>query len=121
MPLRAFPKIVSLETFIPTNNDGQGSGGDYHRQTSGHWIIDTPISNPMSRFEQYRHSRTSWGIGVLGSLVVIVTDSDGNKGIGAGFGGPPACWIIEQHLKRFIVGRDPRDNNEMYEQMFKAS
>ncbi|KDN41325.1 L-rhamnonate dehydratase [Tilletiaria anomala UBC 951] len=118
MPIRPFPKIVSVETFVPST---EGSGGDYHRQEKGHWIIDTPISNPMSRFEEYRHSRTTWGIGVLGSLVVVITDSEGNQGIGAGFGGPPACWLIENHFKRFLIGRDPRDTNCIYEQMYKAS
>jgi L-rhamnonate dehydratase len=33
-----FPTIVKLETFIPS---GKGSGGDYHDQKSGHWIIDS--------------------------------------------------------------------------------
>lgn len=29
----AFPVIVQLETFIP---EGDGAGGDYHRQAQGH-------------------------------------------------------------------------------------
>lgn len=39
----------------------------------------------------------------------------------AGFGGPPACWLIENHFKRFVVGKDPRDTNLIWDQMFKAS
>jgi hypothetical protein len=35
-------------------------GADYHRQASGHWIIDNPISNPMSIYDKYKKSRTSW-------------------------------------------------------------
>lgn len=73
---KAFPTIVKIETFIPAHG---GDGGDYHRQKEGHWIIDTPISNPMSGYEKYRHSRTTWGIGVLGSLVVVITASDGTQ------------------------------------------
>ena len=63
----------------------------------------------MSGWEQYRENRTSWGIDVLGSLVCIITASDGTQGVSTGFGGPPACWLIEQHFARFVVGSDPRD------------
>lgn len=34
----------------------------------GHWIIDTPIANPMSYYENYKASRTSWGINAMGRL-----------------------------------------------------
>ncbi|KAF5386339.1 hypothetical protein D9757_006708 [Collybiopsis confluens] len=115
---KAFPTIEKVETFIVSQ---EGDGGDYHRQKQGHWIIDSPISNPMSGYEQYRHSRTSWGIGVLGSLVVTVTASDGTQGVSTGFGGPPACWLIKEHFTRFVVGSDPRDTNRIWDQMFRAS
>ncbi|EJU03623.1 mandelate racemase/muconate lactonizing enzyme family protein [Dacryopinax primogenitus] len=113
-----FPTIAKVESFVPSS---KGSGGDYHRQGKGHWIVDTYISNPMSQYEEYRASRTSWGIGVLGSLFVKVTASDGTEGIATGFGGPPSCWLIENHFKQFVVGKDPRDLNLMWDQMFKAS
>ena len=97
------------------------TGTVYSWCITGHWIIDTPISNPMSGYEEYRHSRTSWGIGVLGSLVVKITASDGSEGVATGFGGPPACWLIEQHYARFVVGQDPRNTQIMWDQMFRAS
>jgi L-rhamnonate dehydratase len=50
-------------------------------------LIDTPISTPMSRWEKYRASRTSWGINVLGSFCVEVEGSDGTVGFATGFGG----------------------------------
>ncbi|KAE9392889.1 mandelate racemase/muconate lactonizing enzyme family protein [Gymnopus androsaceus JB14] len=115
---KAFPTIEKIETFIVSQ---AGDGGDYHRQKQGHWIIDSPISNPMSGYEQYRHSRTSWGIGVLGSLVVTITASDGTQGLSTGFGGPPACWLIKEHFSRFVVGSDPRDTNRIWDQLFRAS
>lgn len=83
--------------------DGVGSGGDYHNVKGGHWyviervtvgrqltsrrLIDTPISTPMSRWEDYRASRTSWGINVLGSFCVEIEGSDGTVGFATGFGG----------------------------------
>lgn len=36
------------------------------------------------------------------------------------FGGQPACWLIEQHFKRFVIGEDPRDTSKIWDQMFKS-
>ncbi|HVG37677.1 MAG TPA: L-rhamnonate dehydratase [Pyrinomonadaceae bacterium] len=101
--------------------DPSESGADYHNQEKGHWIVDTPIANPMSVYEQYKKSRTSWGIGVLGSVVVEVELDDGTIGIGASIGGEPACYIVEKHLRRFVVGQDPRDVELMWDQMWRAT
>lgn len=109
---------AKLETFIPS---ATGSGGDYHRQAQQHWIVQGNISCPMHKYDEYRSSRTSWGIGVLGSIFVKVTATDGTVGYATGFGGPPACWLIEEHYKRFVVGQDPRDTNKMWDMMFRAS
>ena len=35
-------------------------------------MIDSLIANPMSGYARYREKRSSWGIGVLGSLVVEI-------------------------------------------------
>ncbi|KAK1926834.1 racemase [Papiliotrema laurentii] len=118
MPVREFPTIVKLETFIPTSH---GSGGDYHRQGDSHWIIQGDISCPMHKYPDWRSSRAKWGIGILGSIFVRLTASDGTVGYATGFGGPPACWLIEEHYRRFIVGADPRDTNKIWDQLFRAS
>lgn len=34
MPVKPFPTIKSIRTFII---DGAGSGGDYHNVAGGHW------------------------------------------------------------------------------------
>lgn len=41
--------------------------------------------------------------------MVEVETEDGTKGVATGFGGPPACWLVEKHFARFIIGQDPRD------------
>lgn len=74
----------------------------------GHWLIDSKISTPMSQYEDYRKSRTSWGINVLGSFCVELEATDGSKGFATGFGGPPACWLVAEHFERFLIGQDPR-------------
>ncbi|KAL3445691.1 enolase C-terminal domain-like protein [Aspergillus insuetus] len=113
-----FPRIKAIRTFLI---DGVGSGGDYHNVKGGHWLIDSDISTPMTRWAQYRGSRTSWGINVLGSFCVEIEGTDGTKGFATGFGGPPACWLTHQHFERFLIGADPRDVNELFEKMYRAS
>jgi L-alanine-DL-glutamate epimerase-like enolase superfamily enzyme len=75
----------------------------------------------MSRWEQYRKSRTSWGINVLGSFCVEIETTDGMKGFATGFGGPPACWMVQQHFERFLIGADPRDTNNLFEQLYRGA
>ena len=99
---RSFPTIKEVRTFI---TQGPGSGGDYHNVRGGHWLIDSKISTPMSQYEEYRKSRTSWGINVLGSFCVEIEATDGTKGFATGFGGPPACWLVAEHFERFLIGK----------------
>ncbi|MCJ1300492.1 hypothetical protein MMC08_003289 [Hypocenomyce scalaris] len=115
---RRFPVIKQVNTFLV---DGVGSGGDYHNVHGGHWLIDSPIATPMSRYEKYRSSRTSWGINVLGSFCVEIEATDGAKGFATGFGGPPAAWLVSAHFERFLIGADPRDTNRLFDQMYRAS
>ena len=100
----------------------QSKGGDYFNQGAGeHWLVDSLISNPMSGYAAYREKRTSWGIGVLGSILVEIETEDGTVGIATGTGGVPAAWLIENHFARFVVGQDARNTNLIWDQMYRAS
>ncbi|ERF75368.1 hypothetical protein EPUS_00161 [Endocarpon pusillum Z07020] len=113
-PTRAFPTIKAVRTFLV---EGIGLGGDYHNVKGGHWLIDSPIATPMSKWEQYRNatpmskweqyrkSRTSWGINVLGSFCVEIEATDGTKGFATGF----------------LLGADPRDTNNLFEQVYRGA
>ncbi|KIY52787.1 enolase C-terminal domain-like protein [Fistulina hepatica ATCC 64428] len=114
----AFTTIKEVNTYLI---DSVGDGGDYHNVVKGHWLIDSPISTPMSRYADYKTSRVQWGINVLGSFCVELVSSTGVKGFATGFGGPPACWLVHKHFERFLIGKDPRDTNLLTEQMFRAS
>ncbi|KAF9769811.1 hypothetical protein IL306_012723 [Fusarium sp. DS 682] len=116
--VRDFPKIKAVRSFII---GGVGSGGDYHNVKGGHWLIDSDISTPASKWEKYKKSRTSWGINVLGSFLVEIEATDGTVGFATGFGGPPACWLVHEHFERFLIGADPRNTNLLFEQMYRAS
>lgn len=110
-------KILDLRAWV---NDG-GGGADYHLQPRGHWIIDTPIANPMSIYEDYKDSRVSWGIDALGGVIVELELDNGMVGVGISSGGEAACFIIERHLKRFLLGKSPAQVELIWEQMWRAT
>jgi L-rhamnonate dehydratase len=99
----------------------EGTGGDYFQQERAHWLVDSLIANPMSGYPEYREKRSSWGIGVLGSLVVEIETAGGTVGLATGSGGPPAAWLIKHHFSRFLVGADARNVNKIWDQLFRAS
>lgn len=98
----------------------RGGGADYHDQTEDHWI-DGPIATPMSRYPAYRAHRSSFGLNVLGTVVVEVEASDGTVGFAVTTGGEPACWIIENHLARFVEGSPVDGLEQIWDQMFNAT
>jgi len=98
----------------------RGGGGDYHDQGEGHWI-DDHIATAMSRYPEYRQSRQSFGINVLGTLVVEIEASDGTVGFAVTTGGEPAAYIVEKHLARFLEGRDPFNHELIWDQMYFAT
>ena len=98
----------------------RGGGADYHDQGEGHWI-DDHIATPMARYPEYRASRQSFGINVLGTLVVEIEAEDGTIGFAVTTGGEPAAYIVEKHLARFLEGRSPTEYEKIWDQMYFAS
>ena len=104
-----------------SQEEAAGGGADCHSQSDGHWIVDTPISNPMSPYGAYKSSRKSWGINALGTVICEVELTNGMVGVGVSIGGEPACHIIEHHLSRFVEGQDPRNIELMWDQMWRST
>jgi L-rhamnonate dehydratase len=98
----------------------RGGGADYHDQDDGHWI-DDHIATPMSRYPEYRQSRRSFGINVLGTLVVEIEASDGTVGFAVTTGGEPAAFIVERHLARFLEGTPVSQIEKIWDQMYFAT
>jgi L-rhamnonate dehydratase len=98
----------------------RGGGGDYHDQAGGHWI-DDHIATPMAKYPQYRASRRSFGINVLGTLVVEIEASDGTIGFAVTTGGDPGAWIVEHHLARFLEGARATDIERIWDQMYQST
>ena len=44
-------KIREVRAYVIAPNE---MGADYHNQNGSHWIIDLPIANPMSVYEEYK-------------------------------------------------------------------
>jgi L-rhamnonate dehydratase len=98
----------------------RGGGADYHDQHREHWI-DDHIATPMSKYPEFRQSRQSFGINVLGTLVVEVEASDGTVGFGVTTGGEIGAYIVEKHFARFVEGRAVTDLELMWDQMYYGS
>jgi len=87
-----FPKIKHVRASVIKGGEG-GGGADYHDQGEGHWI-DNHIATSMGRYPQYRQSRKSFGINVLGTLVVEIEAEDGTIGFAVTTGGEPAAYLV---------------------------
>ena len=111
----ALPRIKSVRASVV-----RGGGADYHDQGGGHWI-DDHIATPMSKYPEYRQSRQSFGINVLGTLVVEIEAEDGTIGFAVTTGGEPACYLVEKHFARFLEGRQPEEYEKIWDQMYFAS
>jgi L-rhamnonate dehydratase len=98
----------------------QGGGADYHDQPRDHWI-DDHIATPMSKYPAYRDSRQSFGLNVLGTLVVEIEADNGTVGFALSTGGQPAAWIVERHLARFLVGASAEDIELLWDQMYLST
>lgn len=98
----------------------RGGGADYHDQAAGHWI-DDHIATPMAKYPEYRQSRQSFGINVLGTLVVEIEADDGTTGFAVTTGGELGAWIVERHLARFVEGRPVTDIEKMWDQMYLST
>jgi len=121
---RVFPKIKQVRAYVKdvVKQEGQ-QGADCHDVENEHWIngYPTPIANPMSSYAQYRGTRKSWGINVLGTMIVEVEADDGTVGVGVTIAGDPGCYIVENHLSRFVEGEDPRNVELIWDQMWRAT
>ena len=95
----------------------RGGGADYHDQPAGHWI-DDHVSTPLARYPEYRQSRRSFGLDVLGTLVVEIEASDGTVGFAVTTGGEIGAFIVEKHLVRFLEGQRVTDIEKMWDLMY---
>jgi L-rhamnonate dehydratase len=111
----AMPTIKHIRAFTV-----RGGGADYHDQGRDHWI-DDHIATPMAKYPEYRQSRQSFGINVLGTLVVEIEASDGTVGFAVTTAGEIGAFIVEKHLARFVEGRCVTEIEKIWDQMYFAT
>lgn len=90
----AAPVLTSVRVFLPVDDV----------TAPQHWIVDSAVASPMSRWPEHRASRRSWGIGALARVVVEVEASDGTRGVGITSGGTAVAAVILRHLGPLVVG-----------------
>ena len=98
----------------------RGGGADYHDQGADHWI-DDHIATPMSVYPEYRQSRQSFGLNVLGTLVVEIEADDGTVGFAVTTAGELGAFIVEKHLARFVEGARVTDIEKIWDQMYRST
>jgi L-rhamnonate dehydratase len=98
----------------------RGGGADYHDQQGYHWI-DDHVATPMARYPEYRESRRTFGLNVLGTLVVEIEADDGTIGFSVTTAGEIGAYIVEKHLARFIEGRSVTEIEKIWDQMYFAT
>src|SRR3990172_6432084 len=111
-------KIIDLRALVMEAAD---QGADYHAKPDGHWINSTVIATPMSKYPEFRTTRRSFGIDVLGSVLVELQADDGTIGFAMTTGGVPAAYLVEKHFRRFVVGQSVHNLEVMFDQMYHAS
>lgn len=110
--------IKDIRAFVLSEGS---QGADYHDQKDEHWITSSLIATPMSRYAEYKETRTSFGIDVLGTLMVEVESEDGTVGFSVTTGGVPAAYLVEKHFRRFVVDRRVNDLEAIFDQCYRAS
>ena len=79
------------------------------------------VADLMSKYRDYEQSRQSFGINVLGTLVVEVEAENGQTGFAVSTAGEMGCFIVEKHLNRFIEGKCVSDIKLIHDQMLNAT
>lgn len=89
---------------------------------NGSWLSEGLIANPMSIYPAYREKRSSWFGSMTAAIVEIQTDA-GIRGLGTAGGGKGSltALIIEEQIKRLLIGQNPFNIELLWEQMFRAS
>ena len=77
------------------------------------------VANPMSIYAEYKPMRSLFMADGVPSVVVQVTTDKGI--IGYGSGGPGAGPIIEGHLTKLMMGRDPFDLERNWDIMWRST
>jgi len=117
-------KITDVKLYkIRSGTSGEkGAEQGESQYWGGGWQTHALIANPMSVHPSYARLRTLWmGPGQDPYALEIHTD-EGITGQVANYGGGAfSCAVIQKHLRRFLIGKDPFDIELLWDQMYRAT
>jgi hypothetical protein len=73
----------------------------------------------MSIYPQYKAQRSLFMADDLGPGAVEIATDKGIKGIG--YGGPGCSFVIEKHLTKLLLGKDPFNVEELWDIMWRST
>lgn len=87
----------------------------------GSWLNEVRVSTPMSVYPEYAGKRGTWrGPNTQDVFVEVATD-EGVTGLGITRGGAVVQAIIDKHLRALLLGKDPRNIERLWDQMYLAT
>ena len=110
--------VYQKEDVNPKQESDNASSDNYGDDQ--HWMSQTPVATPLSWVQDLKCSRRSWN-NQMGSLIVEVELYGGIVGVGVSTGGVSACFIVEEHLARFVEGQDVHNIELMWDTMLAAT
>ncbi|WP_162458221.1 L-rhamnonate dehydratase [Pseudactinotalea terrae] len=80
------------------------------------------VANPMTRYPEFRDSRSAAiGRDSGRTVVVEVESASGHVGVGITNGGQVAAAIVELHLADMVEGQDPAAHERIWDRMFHST
>lgn len=82
---------------------------------------DSPNTTFRSDFDprRWRHRGPLAQLG--GAIIVVIRTNQGITGFGMGGGGGAAAYVIEHHLRDFLLGADPRHIEALVDQLYAST
>lgn len=93
-----------------------------YQPAPGSWSANgVEVASPMSIYREYKASRSLFlpDPGKVPSFTVEIATDKGIKGYGSG--GPGGGAIVEQHLMKLLVGKDPFDVERIWDIMWRST
>lgn len=92
------------------------------QKMAGSWLTESVVANPMSIYPPYWERRSSW-FGVMTAGVVEIVLENGVAGFGFMGGGRAAAAVavLDDQMRRLIVGKSVFETELIQEQLYRAS
>lgn len=78
------------------------------------------ITDVRATYPEYEPRRSGWR-GPMWQIVVEIDTDDGLTGLGVGGAGGAATYIINEHFRGLLLGRDPEDIETLWDELYDAS